>query len=89
MPTADQPILRVENIHKSLGGNEVLKGVSLDLPRGSLKVLIGPSGSGKKYFSAMHQLSARTGSGTHLAGRTGGSISAASANCTDTASRWA
>ncbi len=50
MPTADQPILRVENIHKSLGGNEVLKGVSLDLPRGSLKVLIGPSGSGKSTF---------------------------------------
>jgi polar amino acid transport system ATP-binding protein len=42
-----QPILRLENIHKHYAGQEVLKGVSLDLHRGDIKVIIGPSGSGK------------------------------------------
>jgi polar amino acid transport system ATP-binding protein len=42
-----EPILRLENIHKSYAGQEVLKGVSLELHRGDIKVIIGPSGSGK------------------------------------------
>jgi polar amino acid transport system ATP-binding protein len=42
-----QPILRLENIHKSYAGQEVLKGVSLELHRGDIKVIMGPSGSGK------------------------------------------
>ncbi len=41
------PVLRVEDIHKSLGGMEILKSVSLELNKGELKVLIGPSGGGK------------------------------------------
>lgn len=41
------PILRLENIHKSYAGQEVLRGVSLELHRGDIKVIIGPSGSGK------------------------------------------
>lgn len=40
-------MLRLENIHKSFGSNEVLKGVSLEVPTGSVTVIIGPSGSGK------------------------------------------
>jgi polar amino acid transport system ATP-binding protein len=43
----ERPILRVENIRKSYGDQEVLKGVSLELSRGDIKVVIGPSGSGK------------------------------------------
>jgi len=42
-----RPILRVENIRKSYGDQEVLKGVSLELSRGDIKVIIGPSGGGK------------------------------------------
>jgi polar amino acid transport system ATP-binding protein len=42
-----EPILRLENIHKSFAGQEVLRGVSLELARGDIKVVIGPSGSGK------------------------------------------
>jgi len=42
-----EPILRLENIHKSYAGQEVLRGVSLELHRGDIKVIIGPSGSGK------------------------------------------
>lgn len=40
-------ILRVEDIHKSYGETEVLKGVSFNVHRGETKVFIGPSGTGK------------------------------------------
>jgi len=44
---SEEPILRIENIKKSFGVREVLKGVSLSVCKGELKVLIGPSGAGK------------------------------------------
>lgn len=44
------PILSARDICVTLGGNEILKNVSLSLPKGSLKVLIGPSGAGKSTF---------------------------------------
>jgi polar amino acid transport system ATP-binding protein len=40
-------VLRVENIHKRYGKEDVLKGVSFEIRRGETKVIIGPSGSGK------------------------------------------
>ncbi|EFL51089.1 ABC transporter related protein [Solidesulfovibrio fructosivorans JJ]] len=48
----DQPILRVENIVKTIGGNRILDDVSLTVKRGGLKVLIGPSGAGKSTLLA-------------------------------------
>ncbi|WP_412099028.1 ABC transporter ATP-binding protein [Defluviimonas sp. D31] len=44
--TADEAI-RVENLHKSFGRLEVLKGVSLTAHRGDVVAIIGGSGSGK------------------------------------------
>ncbi|MGD9949925.1 MAG: amino acid ABC transporter ATP-binding protein [Desulfobulbus sp.] len=41
------PILRVDNISKSFGEICILKGASLTLRKGDIKVLIGPSGGGK------------------------------------------
>ena len=41
------PILRIENVSKSYGGKDVLRGASLTVNRGDLKILIGPSGAGK------------------------------------------
>ena len=34
-------------VHKAFGDNEVLKGVSFTVPRGTSTAIIGPSGSGK------------------------------------------
>jgi polar amino acid transport system ATP-binding protein len=44
--TAD-PVLRVENVHKSFGKLEVLRGIDLVVDRGDVVCVIGPSGSGK------------------------------------------
>jgi len=40
-------VLRVEDIHKRYGKEEILKGVSFEIKKGETKVIIGPSGSGK------------------------------------------
>lgn len=41
------PVLSVQDVHKHFGDAPVLKGASLDLFRGDIKVVIGPSGGGK------------------------------------------
>jgi polar amino acid transport system ATP-binding protein len=45
--TATTKILQVEDLHKSFGSLEVIKGVSFDMDHGERLVLMGPSGSGK------------------------------------------
>ncbi len=45
--TNTTPILRVNNLTKSFGGNTILDSVSFQLAKGEIKVLIGPSGGGK------------------------------------------
>jgi polar amino acid transport system ATP-binding protein len=45
--TPDQPIISLDNVHKSFGDLEVLKGVTLDVMKGEVICIIGPSGSGK------------------------------------------
>lgn len=42
-----EPIIHIENIHKHFGNIHALKGVSLDVQKGEVVVIIGPSGSGK------------------------------------------
>lgn len=45
--TPDQPIIRLDDVHKSFGKVEVLKGVTFDVAKGEVVCVIGPSGSGK------------------------------------------
>ncbi|MGC8631039.1 MAG: ABC transporter ATP-binding protein [Thermoprotei archaeon] len=41
------PEVRLENIRKSFGKNQILNGINLDVNNGEFLVLLGPSGSGK------------------------------------------
>ncbi|HUX04089.1 MAG TPA: ATP-binding cassette domain-containing protein, partial [Acidimicrobiales bacterium] len=59
-------ILRTVDVRKSFGGQEVLKGVSLEVARGEVVVLIGPSGSGKTTFLRCINCFERPDSGTVL-----------------------
>lgn len=43
-------LVRAENVHKSFGLNEVLKGINLEVNRGEVVCLLGASGSGKSTF---------------------------------------
>jgi polar amino acid transport system ATP-binding protein len=42
-----EPIIKIENIFKHFGDVEALRGVSLEVQKGEVVVIIGPSGSGK------------------------------------------
>ena len=43
-------MIRVSNLHKSFGKNDVLKGIYEHIKKGEVVVVIGPSGSGKSTF---------------------------------------
>lgn len=43
-------MINITNLHKSFGGNEVLKGIDAHIKKGEVVVVIGPSGSGKSTF---------------------------------------
>lgn len=42
-----EPLIRIRDLHKSFGDNQVLKGIDLDVMPGEKVVVLGPSGSGK------------------------------------------
>lgn len=43
-------MIEIKNIHKSFGDNHILKGVDLNIQKGSVTVILGASGSGKTTF---------------------------------------
>ncbi len=47
---ADSSIIRVNDLKKSFGDIQVLKGINTEIKRGEVVVVIGPSGSGKSTF---------------------------------------
>ena len=50
MPESTSPALVVEDVHKSFGSVEVLKGVSVEAVKGDVISILGASGSGKSTF---------------------------------------
>lgn len=44
------PMIDAQQVCKNFGGLQVLKGINLTVPKGSVTCLIGPSGSGKSTF---------------------------------------
>jgi len=49
-PADEMPLVRAVNVLKSFSGNQVLKGIDMDVHRGEVVCLLGPSGSGKTTF---------------------------------------
>lgn len=50
MTTTQEPVIQALEVHKAFGELDILKGVSLEVRRGEVVVLIGASGSGKTTF---------------------------------------
>jgi len=46
----DDPAIRVRGLTKSFGHNVVLEDITIDIPRGAITIILGPSGTGKSVF---------------------------------------
>jgi Fe-S cluster assembly ATP-binding protein len=60
-------MLSIKNLHVSIGGTEIIKGLSLNVPAGEVHAVMGPNGAGKSTLSYA------------LAGRPGYEVTAGSA----------
>ena len=69
MPEKDY-VIEAKNLVKSYGKTEVLKGIDLQVERGTMLALLGPNGAGKSTtFNIITQLISRSGGTVELGGR--------------------
>ena len=69
MTTDKEVLIRVQNLQKTFGELEVLKGIDIDICRGDVVVVVGPSGSGKSTFlRCLNRLEESTGGSIYFNG---------------------
>ena len=50
---SDNILLEIKDLHASIGGREILKGINLTIGKGEIHAIMGPNGSGKSTLSAV------------------------------------
>ena len=69
MTTDKEVLIHVEDLQKSFGELDVLKGINIDICRGDVVVVVGPSGSGKSTFlRCLNRLEESTGGSIYFNG---------------------